>query len=215
MVQDQQGEILLAIKSDSRKEMKDASVSDLIMEYFRKHPKEDLKHDPVVDYVEKRYLKLYKKKSRDTWRAIRKLYQEGVLRKVKKGVYRYEPGLTKHRKLPEFSLAIKNKIFKRDGYKCVICGRGKEDGVEIHADHKVPIQKGGKNSLENGQTLCSEHNILKKKYSQTEFGKKFMIKLYKDSVQKHDKKMMDFTKDVFSVYEKHGIDNQIKKPDFL
>jgi len=28
------------------------TISDLIMEYFRKHPKKELQHGPVVDWVE-------------------------------------------------------------------------------------------------------------------------------------------------------------------
>jgi hypothetical protein len=36
--------------------------------------------------------------------------------------------------------------------------------------------------VDNGQTLCSEHNFLKKTYSQTEFGKRFIIRLYKDAL---------------------------------
>lgn len=28
------------------------SISDLIMEYFKAHPKQDLEHGPVVDWVE-------------------------------------------------------------------------------------------------------------------------------------------------------------------
>jgi len=27
------------------------TISDLIIEYFKMHPKKDLKHDPVVDWV--------------------------------------------------------------------------------------------------------------------------------------------------------------------
>lgn len=27
------------------------SISELIMDYFKKHPKKDLKHGPVVDWV--------------------------------------------------------------------------------------------------------------------------------------------------------------------
>jgi hypothetical protein len=27
------------------------SISDLIMEYFKRHPKKDLKHGPVMDLV--------------------------------------------------------------------------------------------------------------------------------------------------------------------
>jgi len=36
--------------------------------------------------------------------------------------------------------------------------------------------------------ICSEHNFLKKNYSQTEFGKRFLIKLYRDAVEENDKK---------------------------
>ncbi len=61
------------------------------MEQFKAHPKESLPHGPVVDWVEEEYLKVAWKKSRDTWRAIRKLHQEGQLIKVKKGIYRYDP----------------------------------------------------------------------------------------------------------------------------
>lgn len=67
------------------------SISDLIMEFFQKHPKQDLKHGPVVDWVTKQYLQNHPEPPRDTWRAIRKLYQEGKLIKVKKGIYRYDP----------------------------------------------------------------------------------------------------------------------------
>ncbi len=30
------------------------SISDLIMDYFQKHPKKDLKHSPVVDWGNQR-----------------------------------------------------------------------------------------------------------------------------------------------------------------
>ena len=32
------------------------TIGDLIMEYFKKHPKENLSHGPVVDWVEKEYI---------------------------------------------------------------------------------------------------------------------------------------------------------------
>jgi 5-methylcytosine-specific restriction endonuclease McrA len=108
------------------------TIADLIMEYFRRHPKKDLEHGPVVDWVEKQYLKLYKKlykkKPRDTWRGIRRLHQEGFLIKVRKGVLKYDPDLIWNRELYEFPQEIKEAIFKRDGYKCVVCGRGREEG---------------------------------------------------------------------------------------
>jgi len=189
------------------------TISDLIMEYFQKHPKEELEHGPVVDWVEEQYKKLYGKKPRDTWRGIRRLYQEGILIKVKKGVYKYDPDLLQNKELYEFPPYIKEAIFMRDNYKCVVCGRGREDGVEIHADHKVPLDKGGTNTIDNGQTLCSEHNFLKKNYSQTEFGKRFLIKLYEDAIQKNDERMVKFCKEIFDVYDKYGVNSHIRRPN--
>ena len=59
------------------------SIRDLLLEYYKKHPREECQHGPVVDWVENRYKRLYGKKPRDTWRAIRLLHQEGILIKVK------------------------------------------------------------------------------------------------------------------------------------
>lgn len=189
------------------------TISELILEYFKRYPKQNLQHGPVVDWVEEQYLKLYNRKPRDIWRSIRRLHQEGILIKVKKGIYRFDPDFILDKELYEFPLKIKKAIFKRDGYKCVVCGRGKEDGVEIHADHKIPLDKGGTNTLENGQTLCSEHNFLKKNYSQTEFGKRFLIKLYKQAVENNDKRMIKFCQEIFDVYDKYNINGHIKRPD--
>lgn len=183
------------------------------MEYFREHSGEELRHGPVVDWVEEQYLKLYGKKPRDTWREIRRLHQKGILIKVKKGIYKYEPDFIQNKELYGFPQDIKETIFKRDGYKCIVCGRGREDGIEIHADHKIPLDKGGINSIENGQTLCSEHNLLKKNYSQTEFGKRFLIKLYEDALEIGDEKMINFCKEIFDTYDKYRIDSHIKRPD--
>lgn len=189
------------------------SIADLVMEYFRMHPKQDLHHAPVVDWVEEKYLNLYNKKPRDTWRGIRRLYQEGILIKVTKGVYRYDPDLIQIKELPDFPPDVKEAVFRRDGYKCVVCGRGRKDGMEIQADHKIPIDKGGTNTLSNGQTLCSEHNFLKKNYSQTEFGKRFLIKLYKDAVKKKDKSMIKFCTDIFDIYNKYRVNTHIPRPN--
>jgi len=189
------------------------TISDLIMEYFKKHPKEDLTHGPVVDWVEEQYVKLYKRKPRDTWRQIRRLHQEGKLIKVKKGVYRYEPGYEKKVELEDFTPEVKEEIFKRDNYKCVVCGRGIKDGVEICADHIKPKDKGGANTIDNGQTLCMEHNLMKKNYSQTEAGKRYVIKIYEQAVACKDEKMIKFCQEIFDVYNKFKINGHIKRPD--
>lgn len=187
------------------------TITDLVLEFFKEHAKEDLPHGPVVDWVEEEYVKLYGRKPRDPWRTIRRLYQEGFLIKVKKGVYRYDPDLIQPKDLYDFPPDIKEAIFRRDGYKCVVCGRGREEGVEIHADHKIPLDRGGTNTIDNGQTLCSEHNLLKKNYSQTEFGKRFVLKLYKEALEKNDERMVKFCREILDIYKKYRVNNHVKE----
>lgn len=188
------------------------SIRDLI-EYFKRYPHKDLSHGPVVDWVEEQYVKLYGKKPRDTWRSIRRLYQEGMLVKVKKGIYRYDPNYAKKKTLLDFTPEAKEEIFRRDDYKCVVCRRGKKEGMEIHADHIISLDKGGTNTVDNGQTLCSEHNLLKKNYSQTEFGKRLVKRLYEEAVKISDERMIKFCRDIFDVYDGHRINGHIKRPN--
>lgn len=95
---------------------KNKSISDLIIEFFMAHPNEEMFHGPVVDWVEEQYQKLYNKKPRDTWRAIRKLHQEGFLIKVKKGIYKYDPQFAEEKELDDFTPEQKKLILERDGY---------------------------------------------------------------------------------------------------
>lgn len=189
------------------------NISDLIMEYFSNHPKKDLPHGPVVDWVTKEYLKYNPTPPRDPWRAIRKLHQEGKLIKIKKGVYRYDPDYVEEAELFDFPPEVKEEIFKRDNYRCVVCGRGRENGVEICADHRKPKDKGGTNTVDNGQTLCTEHNLIKKNYTQTEAGKKYFIKLYETAEKSGDSKIISFCREVFDVYNLHEINTHIPRPN--
>ena len=185
------------------------SISDLIKEYFKKHPNKDLQHGPVVDWVEEKYIKLYDKKPRDIWRAIRHLHEEGFLIKVKKGIYRYSPESVKKIKIKDFTREQKEAILKRDGYKCVICGKGIEDGVELHVDHIKPRYLGGESTIENGQTLCSQHNFIKKTLKQTETGKKMFIRLYELAKSEGNEELKKFCMDILETYEKYNINGHI------
>lgn len=182
------------------------------MQYFKSHPNEDLPHGPVVDWVTEQYLKDNPTPPRDPWRAIRNLHQQGILIKVRKGVYRYEPDNIKQVELLEFPPEIKEKILQRDGFKCVVCGRGKKEGVELCVDHIKPKDKGGDNSIDNGQTLCMEHNLIKKNYSQTEAGKRFFINLHKKAVKINDTRIINFCKCVLDCYDAHRINGHIQNP---
>ncbi len=194
--------------NEAKKDKK--TISELIKDYFQLHPNEDLHHGPVVDWVEEQYMKMYGKKPRDTWRGIRKLHEEGFLIKVKKGVYRFDPNSVKDNKLGDFTQKQKEQILKRDGYKCVICGRGLKDGVELHVDHIKPKYLGGTSNIENGQTLCSQHNFIKKTLQQTETGKKMFIRLYELSKKENNENLIKFCTDILNIYEKYQINCHIK-----
>lgn len=189
--------------------MKKKTIRDLLIEYYKSHPNQDLTHGPVVDWVEARYKRLYKKKPRDTWRSIRSLHEEGLLIKVRKGVYRYDPEATIKRELENFTIEQKEQILKRDGYKCVICGKGKKEGVELHVDHIKPRYLGGSATIENGQTLCAQHNFIKKSLKQTETGKKMFIRLYELAKKENNNELKKFCADILETYEKYNINSHI------
>ena len=182
----------------------------LIQEYFQKHPNQDIPHPDVVDWAVAEWASRTGRKLRDPDRSIRTLYARGYLIKVKNGVYRYDPEMAYQRELEDFSAAQRTEILARDEYKCVICGQGPREGMEIHADHIKPKERGGKATIENGQTLCSTHNYRKKNLKQTETGKKMFIHLLELAKQENDLKLQDFCSDVLQTYETHDINGHIK-----
>lgn len=188
---------------------KPKSIKDLLIEYFKAHPKQNLTHGPVVDWVEARYLKIFNKKPRDTWRSIRSLYETGFLTKVEKGIYRYDPDTLNQIELEDFTQEQKEIILKNDDYKCVRCGKGIKEGVELHVDHIKPKSLGGKAVIENGQTLCAQHNFIKKHLNQTETGKKMFIHLYDLAKSENNKELIKFCSDILEVYEKNNINGHI------
>ena len=192
----------------------------LIREYFKAHPNVELKHDPVVDWVTKQVVDAGYDPPRDPWRTTRGLYDRRILIQVRTGVYKYDPECSADSpdhsaqlERREFPPAVKEEIFKRDKYHCVLCGRGRPDGVEIAADHKIPWWNDGKSTLENGQTLCRQHNSLKKNYSLSEAGKKFFIKIYEQAVKIKDYEMIAFCQSVFDAYDEHYVNGHIPRPD--
>jgi hypothetical protein len=186
------------------------SQSDLLMEFFKKNPNRNIAHPEIVDWVTAEYKKRTGKVFRDPDRGIRKLYQDGLLIKISKGIYRYEPHSVNEKDLEDFTSAQKRVILKRDGYKCVVCGRGKKEGVELHVDHIKPKDLGGKATIENGQILCSQHNFLKKNFKQTETGKKMFIRLYELAKEENNLELLNFCTQILEVYEKNDINCHIE-----
>lgn len=66
----------------------------------------------------------------------------------------YGEKFPKKRKIITSSLRI--EVLKRDKYRCVECGNGKEFGLDVH--HIIPDSRGGTDEMWNLATLCSKCN---------------------------------------------------------
>jgi 5-methylcytosine-specific restriction endonuclease McrA len=71
----------------------------------------------------------------------------------------------------------KELIFKRDGYRCIYCGKSSiEDGVKLHLEHIFPISKGGREDLFNLAASCERCNLVK---SSTVLSESLILRIWK------------------------------------
>jgi hypothetical protein len=196
---------------------KKMTQSEFVKNYFIQRPLEIISHKQAKADLEAAYLTLMGKRMEDSDRAIRKLFGEKFLEKVEKGKYMYNPETSGTVIFDEFTALEKKQIMERDGYKCVICGLGRESGLALHIDHIKPRSLGGRGTVENGQVLCAPHNFIKKNLSQTETGKKGFIRLLQLVRNTPDdpesSRLEGFLIEVLNTYEKHGIDSHIEWQD--
>ena len=183
----------------------------IALEYFLDRPGKEVHHDDVVPWVIGMYQTRLGKACRDPDRAIRKLHDMGLLIKVSKGVYCFDPAQIINNELYDFDETTKVAVKDRDGWKCVICGKGLADGVELQVDHIKPRSKGGDGSLDNGQTLCGSHNYRKRDLDQISLGAdmfKRLKKLSERDVQTNPEaaKVTEFCSRVLEVYVEFGFE---------
>jgi hypothetical protein len=177
----------------------------VVFEYFANRPNQEIQHAEVVDWATEEWFKRTGSKLRDPDRAIRTLYSDGVLEKIRTGVYKFDPKKVAGVDKRDFTASDKKAIFARDNFKCTMCGLGKREGATLHADHVIPRDKGGTGDLSNGQTLCSACNMLKKNHGSLEFGKRFFEKILDGAIEADDARMQGFCQEILSVYAKYGI----------
>lgn len=82
--------------------------------------------------------------------------------------------------------------------------------MTLHVDHIRPRSLGGRATIENGQTLCAQHNFFKRTLNQTETAKRMFIRLYEAAKAEENAKIMDFCTEVLNLYDKHGINDHIE-----
>lgn len=103
-------------------------------------------------------------------RRLRELYREFEVDRQRSGTattYELKGRLAAPRR-PRNRISKKDRAYVLRSHRCEQCGRTPaEHGVVLHVDHKVPLDWGGTNDLDNLQALCSECNEGKKAYYAT------------------------------------------------
>jgi hypothetical protein len=188
----------------------------IAFEYFLERPNQDVHHDDVVPWIEGMCHKRLGTVCKDPDRAIRKLHDMGLLIKVSKGIYRFEPDAVAANVLDDFDESMREAVKKRDQYRCVVCGLGEKDGVELQVDHITPRSKGGKAVIDNAQTLCGSHNYRKNKLSQLELGDRMFRRLRSHARSSQTEnpeaaRIITFCNEVLAIYKKHGFDSSTHK----
>ena len=182
------------------------SQLDYIKEFFLERPNKIISTTAAKGAIEDIYLKQEKKRFEDCDRGIRSLFQKGFLIKVSKGHYKYDPNHAGEDKtLHNFSAKDKVTILKRDNYQCVICKLGKNDGADLQIDHIKPRDQGGLSTVENGQTLCSRHNFIKKNLNMNSLGKKIFDNLLDKSKKNKNMEMEKIATEFLDLFKKHKL----------
>ena len=94
----------------------DITQKDLVLEYFKAYPNRDISHNTAVPWLMEQYKDRTGKNFVDPHRAIRSLYDDGVLQKIEKGVYRYDPN---YKSKPQHRIDIRFQYLKSANYRKV------------------------------------------------------------------------------------------------
>ncbi len=104
------------------------------------------------------------------------------------------------------SRQIRVQVFARDGYKCKMCGRTKDE-VPLEVDHIIPVADGGTDELKNLATLCRDCNRGKTSYRFTDYTQ---MNILPHKIKEHikftrDDKFGDFYQYHLYIYYKDSI----------
>jgi len=103
---------------------------------------------------------------------------------------------------------LRVQVLARDGYRCLMCGRTKDE-VALHVDHVRPLDAGGTDELSNLATLCTDCNLGKGAYLFSDYQN---VRVVPDDLESrftylHDDPTGDFERFHLYCYYRHGTDS--------
>ena len=131
-----------------------ASAKDKLKKYFLEHVGEDISRETLRDVAGN---------TQDWQRSLRQLRQETGL-----DIQATRTGYVLTSSTPIHPAQIRGHIdnklryavLQRDNSTCQRCGANAQNtpGVKLVVDHKIPVESGGKTTIDNLWTLCSNCN---------------------------------------------------------
>ena len=101
----------------------------------------------------------------------------------------------------------KEEIYANDNYCCTMCGRGIQEGAELHVDSIKMKIKDGKIKVVGGLTLCELHTFTGEEGKETIL--EMFARLHEQAKEANDEKKQSFFTEILKVYEKHNMDDDI------
>jgi 5-methylcytosine-specific restriction endonuclease McrA len=90
------------------------------------------------------------------WRLLKGSWRAARARFTRSSAIKSSVTATSRQPIPA---GLRFAVLRRDGFRCVYCGRGEPDGIKLHLDHLVPVVRGGRNELDNLVTACADCNL--------------------------------------------------------
>ncbi len=109
--------------------------------------------------------------------------------------------------LKEFTLEEKEAIFANDDYRCTMCGRGIQEGAELHVEPIKMKNENGEIEVVGGLTLCDLHTFVGEEGKETTL--EMFARLHEQAKEADDERKQSFFTEILEVYEKYNRNEDI------
>ncbi len=159
--------LLIGIESARERKYSDRELMDNLETVWRK-----VGYPPGRRILSKHGECISERPYKDRWGSLKKTCE--LLAQYKKGAIQWDAIASRSSMNPaissdnnnkqarkSLSLDLRFRVLKRDNFKCTKCGNSPSNShdIELHVDHIKPLSRGGRDNIENLQTLCNKCNL--------------------------------------------------------
>ena len=182
---------------------KNPSQAEFVMAHFKKHPRQALALDDWTDDLARQYKAQTGYTARHFRSVARRLYGDGRLERVGRGVYKYDPDVIPKPRFSGFTAKQKRAIRQRDEYRCVVCGLGSAHGVRLYVDFLDPNLPDRAADIVNGAIFCLRHSPGKKNLTLLEMIMMDLDTLSEQVKNAESSRKLGFYEEIVEICEKY------------